>query len=97
LVQKSFLATRIHSTKNTSFVFLTSKGTLASGEDNGANLRVVVVLLQDLVELDKETIAEGVEGLGTVEGDEGNLTTGLGQEVLELGGLDGGNGIYCVM
>lgn len=84
-------------TKQHLFDSLTSKGTLAASEDNGTNLGVVVVLLQDLVELDKEAVAEGVEGLGAVEGDESNASTGLGQEVFELGVLDGGNCIYCVM
>ena len=56
----------------------TGKGALASGDDNGTNILVLIELFQDLVELDKKTVAERVQGLGAVEGDESDASSGFG-------------------
>jgi hypothetical protein len=73
-----------------------SKGLLGSGENDGANGGVGISSLESLVQLLNERSAQGVEGLGPVEGDESDLGDGGGgQDVLVLlvtKGLGGSRG-----
>lgn len=72
----------------------TGEGTLAAGNNNGSNVLVVIEILEDLVQLNKETVTEGVQGLGAVKSDKGDASTGLSQQVLKLG-RSRGNSVYC--
>lgn len=45
----------------------TCKSLLATGNDDRADILVIVVLAQCVVQLSKERAAEGVEGLGAVQ------------------------------
>lgn len=48
---------------------LTSKGFLASGDDDSADVLAFIVFGERIVEFFEEWAGEGVEGFGTVESD----------------------------
>ena len=66
---------------------LTSKGPVATGEDEGTNAVVRVELLERGIELVEKWCAERIERLGAVEGEEADALGGArGEDEFVLGG-----------
>lgn len=62
------------------------KGLLGSGQNDGSNVVVEVKLLAGGNNLVDEIIAQGVEGLRSVEGDNADVSLDLGEDVLVRSG-----------
>lgn len=75
---------------------VTCKGLLRAGDDDSTNVAIGIVATKSFVDFGEQVVAQGVQGLRTVQSDKTDLTAGLGEDVLVAASSTSSSGLWLV-